>query len=476
MSDRGDGINDDLSFGEEGRGEFEEMPVEEPRRAASITLRPIEARAQRTASMEAANKSLNEALGITYRLIQLVMVVLVVLFAISGVTRIEESERGVRTLFGKISASDVSPGLTFAAPPPIGEVIRVNTGQRPLLLDDSFFFRRSPEEKARPANQLGRGPNSLQPGNDNALIMADLGLAHAEVGLQYTVTTPESFVRRAKAEDIDRFVRLAAESATVMVMSGVTVDELITPLQAGTGRTRGELERRIRELAQERLDGLGLGVTISNLSLQEVIPPRQVREQFAEVNTASVQAAELRQNALSFREQALNGIAGTASVVLLDLIDAYDAALTGGDDARAEVVLDEIAAVMLGERNGVDVEILGTRYGRVEVAGLVAERVARAERYRNTVAGLARARFQTFRAKLEQFRANPEVFMQREWGQAIASFMGSGQTIASFYPPETELVRLVINRDADIDRELQRERQRRQLEGNERLDFLREGR
>ena len=125
-------------------------------RPASVVLR--EEGESVSALMDPANRSLADALKITFRLLQAAMVVLFGLFAFSGLQEVREGESGLRLMFGRLVESDVPPGIRFALPPPVGEIVRVTTGKLKthltadgqvavdLRVGDEVTIRRAPEE------------------------------------------------------------------------------------------------------------------------------------------------------------------------------------------------------------------------------------------------------------------------------------------------------------------------------------------
>src|SRR5262245_23354980 len=92
-------------------------PPPPPRRAGSVTLRSSDSGAPDTSAMlDPANQSLADALGMMLRLVQLAMVVLIGLYLFSGLQSVQEGQRGVRLLFGKVEDSNLEPGMHLAAP------------------------------------------------------------------------------------------------------------------------------------------------------------------------------------------------------------------------------------------------------------------------------------------------------------------------------------------------------------------------
>jgi len=90
-------------------------------RATSVRFRAdadVRESARAAMRMDAANQSLAEALKITFRLVQLGMVVLVLLFLGSALRMVQEGERGIRVVLGKVQNGDLGQGLPGPRPTP----------------------------------------------------------------------------------------------------------------------------------------------------------------------------------------------------------------------------------------------------------------------------------------------------------------------------------------------------------------------
>ncbi|PKL33780.1 MAG: hypothetical protein CVV40_00390, partial [Planctomycetes bacterium HGW-Planctomycetes-2] len=205
-----------------GDGALEAMPVEEPRRAASLTLRSDDPRDSRAVSMEAANKSLADALAIIYRLLQAVMLALVLLFFFSGFQQVNQAETGIRVDLGRIKAADLEPGFQFSLPYPLGEILKVERGVRTLRLDESFWPKVPESMRGRSIDQLSISAGNLKPGEDGSLLTADANIAHAQWTVIYSVSRARSFLQNFFQDPERRqernLVRAAVERAAVRVV------------------------------------------------------------------------------------------------------------------------------------------------------------------------------------------------------------------------------------------------------------------
>lgn len=448
------------------------MPVEAPRRAASLTLRADDIRRSRAASLDAANRSLADALRITYRLIQGVMIALALLFAFSGFQRVEQAERGVKVSLGRLVDSDLPPGFQFSLPYPLGQIIKVSTSQVQVNLDESFFPYLSEDAKRSSLDKLGIG-DLLRPGRDGSLITGDGNLAHARFGVTYHRESPADFVANLADGQETALVRAAVERAAVQTIAQVSLQNVLKRATAGAsgGPSPGsgigsEIEERVRRVAQSTLDSMQCGLKIDTVLMRDETPPLRTRDAFQTVQTAETDAATARERAEKTASERLIEAAGAAYPLTLALIDDYGRKLDDNDAAGAEQVLETIFSVFDNALKGGPVTAGGREFNPVECAGEARRLVEEAHQYRSSVVQRAASTAQTFRAKLAQYRANPRVFIAREWTDAMTEFLSKDQVEALVLPDNTRPLVLKISSDPDIVREIRARLQKKRVEEN----------
>lgn len=481
-----------LNFGE--ASSYDEMQVEE-RRSASLTLtEESDTRTERSASMAMANRSLADALQATYRILQIVMVVLVGLFVLNGFQSVEESESGVATRFGAIVKTDLQPGFHFAWPRPFGSVEKVETSTVRVSVRDRFYPFLTEQQQRLDFTQIGRGTGKLRPGLDGSLITADRSLAHARFEVSYVRSSPSDFLENVHPDFEQAIVESAIHAAIVQVAAQVPIDDILRRSAAvseegssASART-GFIEERIRRIAQDNLnriggigaDGLpvGAGIDISAVQLTQAYPPLPVVQQFNEVNNAVSQAESESQNARRQRTEVLSAAAGPASETLLQLIDNYEAYTDLGRTEDAERTLETIFEVIDGQYASAPLQIEdpltgepitgpdGTprNFGNVVVRGEVASLIRNAELYRSEVVSRARREQGRFEIALEQYRANPSLFVADRWSTAMVRLNESSFVERFMIPAGSNRIELLLNDDPEIARRAERARNQRDAE------------
>lgn len=435
-------------------------------RSASVRLRESDG-GQSAALMDPANQSLADALKITFTLLQVAMVVLAGLFVFSGFQTVREGERGISVLFGKAVASDLEPGFHFAAPYPLGELVKVETGNVAPRLDREFWPD-VPEGQEGASLEFLPTRSKLNPERDGSLITADLNIAHTQWQAVYRRVDPVKYIRNIYTQDERAIVRSALERGVVRTIATISVDELLKPQEGGTRA----IAERAREIAQQTLDAIESGITIEQFELSRRTPPGSLQRKFRAVLDARSQAQTAITEARARRDRLLNEAAGEAAEPLLWLIARYELAIEGGTPAEAESVLlriDEVlegSEVVAADAGASDLEdpsmrsVIARSTGKI-ASGEVVEIIQEAMVDRHTIVQDARGDLEHYNAKLAQFRANPSLMVRRDWGNAWTAFQ-SRDFVQTMWLPVGAMAEIRLNEDPDIIKELDKAQKSRE--------------
>ena len=417
-------------------------------RAASVTLREGASDAARArVLMDPANQSLAEALKITFRLLQGGMIVLFALFALSGFQSVREGQAGIRLLFGKADSEVLEPGFKFAAPYPLGEIIKVETGAVQVVEDEAFWPEIRLRNGVREATVDAITPKmALDPEIDGFLVTSDGAIAHATLSIQYRRADPRLYAEHILQNQERSIVRAAVQRGVMQAVATVSIDDL---LKAGSS-SEDSIAQRARVTAQDTLDALDSGIRIESLTLEQKIPPRWLTDKFAEVQTAASKAAQAESAASSDANTILSRVAGEAAGILDDRIDAYELAIESGDDNAANIILAEIDAILAGQIQGDD------ELGSITVSGEVARMMSRANQYRSEAVSRSTAELSSFNAQLAKYEASPELMVLGEWRDAFETFFAKEFTQFMLVPQGTNTLNILLNADPEILNEIDR--------------------
>ncbi|MCA9289164.1 MAG: hypothetical protein KDA05_11300 [Phycisphaerales bacterium] len=434
-----------------GGGPVSPNPPQRTRRA-SVVLRE---EGQGVAGMmDPANKSLADALRITFGLLQIAMIVLFVLFAFSGLQTVREGEAGLRLLFGQLEEEDIAPGMRFALPAPVGEIVRVPTGGVELEDASAFYPFVGAEGRARGPDALPM-LGSLRPDRDGSILTGDQALAHLIYKVQYRRTNPALYAQNILDTPTEvLLIQNAARRGLVRACAELPIDAVLREQQAGS------IAGRAAEIAQQTLDEARSGITIERINLVERTPPRFLLDSYNKVTNATNQLNAAAEQAETTAAQTLNAMAGRAAATLTSLIDQYDLAMrqretiaSGGtvpadERLEAEPILARINAILEGEAitlpSGEVVEISGQATSLLQEAGVT----------RSRLVNQRQAMLAMFQAKRAQYEENPAFMLHNEWTDALATLTGRDFVQQYAVPMQGGPLQMLINQDPQIIREL----------------------
>ncbi|MHC4175235.1 MAG: SPFH domain-containing protein [Planctomycetota bacterium] len=117
--------------------------------------------------LDAAGKSLSEALRISFIVLKIIMIVLVAAFLASGFKTIGSDEQALVLRFGKIRGAAeerlLDPGLHWIFPYPIDEIVRIPVAKKVNLAVNSFWYFQTKEEKLAGGKGRIRPEDPLKP-------------------------------------------------------------------------------------------------------------------------------------------------------------------------------------------------------------------------------------------------------------------------------------------------------------------------
>ncbi|MHB1155626.1 MAG: SPFH domain-containing protein [Phycisphaerales bacterium] len=458
--------------------------------------------------LDPANRSLAEALRISFGLLKTVVLVLVVGFLIVGSYRkIEEGQVGLRTRFGAIQGKWVgegvsrhfvpdvlNPGAHFAWPEPIETVVIVPTMTKTVVIDrgswmdmrgdthqdTGFWFQPNPRDPiGTPIDKQTAQPGGLQPGRDGSLITADKNIVHGQWKANYRIEPIDAprFVLALGAGDIQQSlrnaasaVRLACEQAIVQVVAQLPADVIV--------QGNSDVER-IRKLSQKSLDAMNCGITIDSVQLVSSTPPLSVLPAFNEVNQAQTARQQAINEARRDAEKTLTIAAGRASVALVPLLDYYEQARRENDKPRIARGWKAINALFgrrpvadaLADLRGDDhfdqqtLKQLRATAGEVVIGGTVDDRIRSAESDKTNIRSAVQAEANAFLSYYNRYAVKQpdgsvkidhtlrRIIIERLWQDTMqAIFAGKDIETIILPPNDDDQLYLEIGRNPQLRR------------------------
>lgn len=213
------------------------------------------------------------------RVIRFVIIALVLIWIFfTSFHRIEPSEQGVITRFGKY-AGKLDSGISMTLPAPIDRVERVNVQQINTVDIPS-----------------GSGENLILTGDQNLIDLA--------YSVRWSIRYPEFYLfQLAKPQET---IAEVAESAMREVMSTVTLNDAFGP-------ARSSIESRVADRMQTLLNDYKAGITIRGVAIKQADPPAVVNDSFKSVSAAQQAKQANINNANTYAQQVLARAQGEAA-------------------------------------------------------------------------------------------------------------------------------------------------------------------
>ncbi len=397
------------------------------------------------APLDAANQSLADALRSSFRILKGIMCVLVVLYLFSNVRCIDQHEQALVLTFGRLQEEVRDPGLMWAWPFPVDEVVTLPAMESNEILVRTHTFRRRKNEQGKSLDHLVRNDmQGLNPVYDGALLTADRGLVHIEWLVQYKIDAVDQYVRKYRgAGEIashgigaaDELITKIVETVAIHVASEMNADDLV---RKDTDRATSEVKHRINEL----LDTLETGISVHGVEMSEYTVPIQVRRAFVNAQMAQESRTARIQDARREESRLLSDTAGAAYTQVLALLDRLDAV---GDDADERRAIEEALDYELTNR----------------VEGHAGEMIRNAGAYYAVTVGEMESDIRLYRSYLPEYQRNPSLLIARLWEETKQAIFDRPGVRKIYRPTALGEVRIKIGRDAEQVRKDEEERMRK---------------
>jgi len=413
-----------------------------------------------TAELDAAGKSLSEALRISFIILKVIMVVLIVAFLASGFETVGSDEQAIVMRFGKIRGIGeqrlLGPGPHWILPYPIDEIIKIPVERKVNLAINSFWYFQTKEdmlaEKPRPVRPdqplsptrdgycITRSEKRTGPSDDMSADSgggpgssggSDYNIAHTKWQLTYQIDDPEQFFRNVHVADVipgdvyfdvitgDNGVKPLLENmfedAVVTTMVNYTIEEAISSSE--------RIPRDVKRLLQDKLDQAQSGIKVVSVQLTKSEPPRQVQPAFEASIMASQAAQKTKTQSRTYAGNTLNGAAGPVAEELFAALHNKNLS----DEAK---------------------EILWSR-----LAGAAQEKIAESRAYRTKIIETAKANADYLERLLPEYNQRPQLVLQEIYLSALEKILNNADEKFVLQPAgaaRDKELRILLNRDPGL--------------------------
>ena len=264
---------------------------------------------------DASSQALADALSSSFKIIKSLMVLIVLVFLASGIFTVKPNERAVVLRFGKPwgMSSDqlLKPGLHWAFPYPIDEIVRIPVGQTHTLVADSGWYvlpigvteNEDPTPYAKP---------SLTPGVDGYNITGDGNVIHTRAVIKYRVQDSGALDYVFNFDNTTNMLASVLDNAIVYVSSQFAADDTIF---GKFDQYNEAVSARFKEAVQT----MRLGISIDSISLQ-TSAPLDVRPAFTKLIDSSQRAKTKVAEAEGIARNITNSALAQASVLVSEAL------------------------------------------------------------------------------------------------------------------------------------------------------------
>ena len=408
-------------------------------------LQPAEPAAAAAGELDAASRSLSEALRISFIVLKLIMIVLVGLFLLSAFETVGPDEQAIVLQFGKIRGEILEPrGRPYwVFPRPIEEIIKIPVAKKVPLDIRSFWYYQSPERMlSEPSIEKTRILPELDPIKDGYCITrseqqdeiisgssgSDYNIVHSRWQFTYQITRPQLFFKNVYVEDanpgeiyfdvikksIEPLLQDLFEDAIVTTMVNYTINEVLSASSEIPDEVEEFLRTKLKEIES------GIEITTASVLLTNKTWPRQVDDAFQDSHKASQESQKAISEARNYAQNILNEAAGTVAEQLFAALQ---------DDSASEQAK----------------ELLWS-----QLAGTAQEKLFEARAYRSEVVDNARGSADYLQSLLPEYRKRPELVIQSIYRDATEEVLANVDE--KFVIPKGAEWRILVNRDPTIKR------------------------
>jgi membrane protease subunit HflK len=410
--------------------------------------------------LDAAGRSLSDALRISFTILKVIMIILIVAFLASGFRTVGPDERALVLRFGKIQGigdeAILGPGPHWVFPYPIDEMVKIPVEKNITLAVNTFWYKETRDDilggGVKPRNfradkldpmtegycltrsqaaapAAAQGPAVVGPETLGDSEGSDYNIVHTRWQINYQISNIEQFFRNVYVRDvkpgevyseimvadITPLLRSVVDDAIVAAMVQYTIDDVLQSIDKIPGR--------VQQLVQEKLDTLDSGVRVVQMQLIEKTWPMQVDAAFQAYVEASQSSAQAITQARTYADTTLTRAGGQVARRLCDAI------LDPNCDSQQREALWS------------------------QVSGDAQQILAQAQAYQTKVVEAARASASYLASILPEYRKRPEIVARERYLAAIQEVLNNADEkfiLDSSDGKRDRELRIMLNRDTRI--------------------------
>lgn len=246
----------------------------------------------------------------------ILVAVVIAWICLSGIRIVKSGEVAIVLRFGKLVGESYEeqvhePGLLLAFPYIIDEVVTIPT--------------ESVMEVTVTTHYTAGTMTTLR--NNGYVLTGDQNVAVVSAAVKYVISDPVSYA--LYINDIDTLINGFVSNAMIDEAAGMSVDALLTSDKDAYGFA-------VLSAAQESLDYVGAGVTITTIELTNVSMPAEVKEIYELVNSAKIDASTRIEEANMYCKKLIPAAEAQRDTLIATANSKYAAAVAEANQDLAE--------------------------------------------------------------------------------------------------------------------------------------------
>lgn len=307
-------------------------------------------------------KSLGDALRISFRLTKAIMFLVLLLFLCSGVFVVGQHEEAVVLRFGRFTGFGPEqvrkPGIHWAWPYPIDQVVKISVGRDRVLVVAAFWPELGREARIEGADVKVK-VGLLEPGKDGYNITGDRNLVHTIWSVRYKIDDIRRYlVKLGQPQpgsvsndwaELGRLISATLENTVIRVIGRFDVNDV---LREGKARLVSQVQRGL----QDRMADLDVGVRVEQVLLNRVEPPGKVADAFSAVIRAEQTKDKVLQDAKAYAGSLAEQARGEEALAVAEA-EAYKTLIS--EKARSDAdYIKALLAECKGDREKLDLFLM----------------------------------------------------------------------------------------------------------------------
>jgi membrane protease subunit HflK len=215
--------------------------------------------------MRSVNRNLSSKITPVTVLLAIAAIAVLIIFSTSFIV-VDQTEKAVITTFGKYTKT-AEPGLTFKIPFGIQQAYHVKTE---VVQAEQFGFR---TDKAGVVTQY----SSKEYPEESTMLTGDLNIIDVEWIIQYKIVDPKAWL--FNVSDKPKTIRDISQSVVNLLVGDRTILGVIGP-------ERTAIQEEAVQMMNDKFNEFGLGIRVTQVQLQNIVPPKGVQDAFEDVNKA----------------------------------------------------------------------------------------------------------------------------------------------------------------------------------------------